>query len=185
LTPEIRLKIDSLLQNLNSSVDPQQVKWVNVSAMHVTVKFLGETPTEKIPLIQKSMDHVASRYSPIQITIEDLGCYPNKKKPRVIWVGIHEVSGVFKLLHSQLEEEMEKLDFPKEKRRFDPHLTLGRVRRHIKGLDLKDLADQIIRIPDPKIGRQLVDNLSLIKSELKPSGAVYTNLHTSALGGGE
>jgi 2'-5' RNA ligase len=185
LAPDIRHKIDSLLQKLSTSIGREQVKWVNVSGMHVTMKFLGETPADEVVLIRGSMDQIASLHSPIQITIENLGCYPNKRKPRVIWVGIREDSGALEALHSQLEQGMQELGFPKEKRRFHPHLTLGRVRRQITGAVLKDLADRIKRIPDPIIGQQYIENLSLIKSEPKPNGPVYTHLHTSTLGGGE
>jgi 2'-5' RNA ligase len=185
LKPEIQHEIDSVLQDLRVSIDQRYIRWVKWTAMHVTLKFLGESSPNKIPDIKLSMDQVVAQFSPIEIALEDLGCFPNMRRPRILWLGIKEQTGSLQRLQGQLENEMSKLGFPKEKRKFHPHLTLGRAKARLSKSDYQQFANQIGRIPPTKIGHQHIDVISLIESDLKPSGPVYTTLHKSLLGGGE
>lgn len=185
LTTEVHLAIDSLLKNLRNSIDPQSVRWVKNTAMHVTLNFLGETPPKRIPDIKHSMDQVVEQFSRFPIMIEDLGCFPNLRRPRVLWLGITERSGALQNLQMNLAREMAKLGFPLEKRKFHPHLTLGRAKKGINNSDYRNIADQINQFPVQKIGQQFVESISLIQSDLRPSGPIYTTLHTAQFGGGE
>ena len=181
LTPDILQEIDSLLQELSNSVERKIVKWVKSSSIHITLKFLGDTPSEKVPDIQKAMDEVTRKFSPFPVSIEGLGCYPNRNRPRVIWIGVVEETGTLLALHEQLERGIVALGFSKEKRAFHPHLTLGRVRRRTQNADIKSLSRYLNDLPDLAIGSQDFDNISLIKSDLQPAGPVYTKLHSSLL----
>ena len=102
-----------------------------------------------------------------------MGAFPSLKSPRVVWIGIEDQGGQLVRLQNQIEKEMANLGFEEEKRAFSPHLTLGRVRSP-RGKDelVKYLLDERERV----FGEINVDRVILFKSELKPTGAVYTVL---------
>lgn len=184
LTPEIHQEMVSLLGELSTSVGRKIVKWVKPSGVHLTLKFLGDTLPEQVPDIQKTMDEVTRKFTPFPISIEGIGCFPSRSRPRVCWIGVIEKTGVLQTLQEQLELAIVTLGFSKERRAFHPHLTLGRVRRRTQNAEIRKLARQLNEFPKLSLGKQDFDQISLVKSDLQPTGAVYTELYTSKLGGG-
>jgi 2'-5' RNA ligase len=155
---------------------------VKPSGVHLTLKFLGDTPSEQVPDIQKIMDDVTRKFTAFPISVEGIGCFPSQSRPRVIWLGVIEKTGTLQTLREQLENALAALGFSKERRAFHPHLTLGRVKRHTQNADVKNLAQHLNEYPHLAFGKQDFDQISLIKSDLLPSGAVYTKLYSSKLG---
>lgn len=116
---------------------------------------------------------VSEKYSPFSLKIKGTGYFPPKSKaPRVIWVGIEE-EGILGQLQFQVEEEMEKLGFPKEQRKFHPHLTLGRVKTFS---NLRGTLDLLEKYKDKTLGEMEVKKMTLFRSVLKPTGAEYSAL---------
>lgn len=157
------------------------VKWVMHENLHVTLKFLGKTPEDLLPKIVKLLSEVILSYKPFYITIYGVGVFPNRKYPRIIWVGIEDV-GFLKKLQEDVENAMTSIGFKKEEREFRPHLTLGRVRSQrgmaniIHELDAMQIRD---------FGGAEINKIRLMKSELRPTGTRYSCLREIPLGRGK
>lgn len=183
LTRSIKKRIEKLLLDLKSSFGARNVRWVKLSGIHLTFKFLGDTSLEQVPKIKIMMDNIAMGCAPFPFSVEGIGCFPNCKRPRVIWIGVEEKTGALQNLQGKIELAMVDLGFPEQGRSFHPHLTLGRLRNHVRKSERKNLGETISDSPSIQFGDQVLETISLIKSDLQPSGAVYTHLYTSKLRG--
>ena len=105
------------------------------------------------------------------------GGFPNLNRPRVIWVGLKKGSEELKTLSKSIDNELEKLGFQKEKRGFSPHLTIGRVKNIY---NIHEFVKKMNSV-EFKGGSFTADEILIMKSDLKPTGAVYTKLHTIKL----
>lgn len=181
LTEKIYEMLDDLIRSFSSSIGSHDVKWVRPSGIHLTLKFLGDTPEHKIIQIQHVMDEIIHGISAFPVSIQGVGCFPNCKSPRVIWVGVKETRGTLQDLQLRLENGLTKLNFPREKRTYHPHLTLGRIRRRVGNADRRAIGEKLNHIGQIDSRTQIIDEISLIRSDLKPSGAVYTHLYSSSL----
>lgn len=149
------------------------VRWVNPSGMHLTLKFLGEIRADLLHDLERETRPVFDSQKASVHRLAGLGVFPDFRKPRVVWVGCTDESKVLPPLVAKLEEALSRLGFPKEKRPFRPHLTMGRIRsnRGISGLvdGIRERAD----IAGPSFTS---DQAVLFRSILKPSGAEYSPL---------
>lgn len=149
-----------------------EVKWIIPGNLHLTLKFLGSTPEDFISNIKESLLAVVSSHVPFYIKIHTTGVFPNKKYPRVIWVGMED-SEILPKLRADVEDAMSQLGYKKEDKEFRPHLTIGRVRSQ-KGMI--NIINELENFKDKDFGTISVDNIKLMRSELKPKGAEYTCL---------
>jgi 2'-5' RNA ligase len=180
----IRRRLDEQTSLLRAQVPRNCVRWVRSSGIHLTLKFLGDIFPEQADEVGRSLDQVVSTFSPFTVTISKLGTFPTPNRPRVIWVGVHELSGSLGSLQSALELACERLGFARERRDFHPHLTLGRVKRKIASSSLRQLAEALRDLEVGDLGQISVEAVCLFRSELKPSGAEYTRLAQAFLKGG-
>jgi len=164
---EIRELIDILIKY---DVD---IKWLILENLHLTLKFLGKTPDVLIPKIKESLLNIVASYEPFYIKICRTGVFPNRKYPRVIWVGVED-SEILMKLERDIENSMEFLGYQKEDKEFKPHLTLGRVRSQ-KGI--VRIVNELDHFKGKDFGIIHIDRIKLMKSELKPKGAEYSCLH--------
>jgi 2'-5' RNA ligase len=155
------------------------VKWVTHENLHLTLKFLGNTPEILLPKIRESLINIVLSYEPFYIKIYTTGVFPNKRHPRVIWVGIED-SDILNKLKKDIEDSMVLLGYQKEEKEFNPHLTLGRVRSQ-KGI--LNLINELDNFKERDFGYVNVKSIKLIKSELKPKGAEYSCLYEIPFGG--
>jgi len=154
------------------------IKWLPPENIHLTLKFLGATPESLVARIREALLPLVSSYEPFYITIQSTGVFPSKKYPRIIWIGIVD-SDILKELRDRIEIAMSLLGFLREDKKFHPHLTLGRVRTQ-RGMI--SLMGELDLFHDKQFGSFRVDQVKLMKSELKQKGAEYTCLHTIPLG---
>ncbi len=154
------------------------IKWVIPENIHITLKFLGATPETLIGKIRESLLPIVSSYEPFYISIQSTGVFPNEKYPKVMWIGIMD-SDLLKELRDSIETTSSLLGFQKDDKEFHPHLTLGRVRDQKGMLSLKK---ELKMFRDKLFGDFLVDQVKLMKSELKPKGAEYTCIFSFPLG---
>ncbi len=152
------------------------MRWVTPDKIHLTLRFLGETENDKLSDICDIMDESTRQVEAFELTLGTLGCFPNAKRPRVIWVGFQTSSEEMTYLQRGLEEEIVKLGWKSESRSYHPHLTLGRVKK----------SPAVVRA-HLHWGREMskrrvgVSAVKLYESRLKPSGPEYALLHTSRL----
>lgn len=171
----IKQRIRSLIADLRETL--REVRWVNEDGIHITLKFLGEVDEEKAKAVAYSLEKVSSRFASMRISISHLGRFPERGSPRVFWIGAKEESGALRKLALNIEEEMEKIGFEKEKREFKPHITLGRVKRYRKaGKDFPVNWDD----REVSFGSFCAEHVFLMKSTLRPDGARYEKIGTFA-----
>ena len=155
------------------SSERRGIRWVRPGGMHLTLKFLGDIDEGKVPQIENILKRISEKYKPISLRINGTGYFPPKSKtPKVLWVAIEEVEDL-KRLQSDVEEAMESLGFPKERRTFHPHLTLGRVKAIS---DIKETLHFLEKHRDKNFGEMEVKKITFFRSVLKPTGAEYSVL---------
>jgi 2'-5' RNA ligase len=146
------------------------IKWAVPENLHMTLKFLGNTPEEGIPGINGSLFSVVSSYEPFYTRVCGTGVFPNRRHPRIIWTGIED-SEILKNLKNDIEKAMESHGYQKEYKEFTPHLTLGRVRSQ-RGM--MHMVDELDHFTTKDFGVFLVHGIKLMRSELKMKGAEYS-----------
>ena len=151
------------------------VKWVRPELMHLTLRFLGDTPLDRLPAVQAALDAVAAAHVPFDLHLTGVGCFPNPRRPRVVWVGLGGDEAALLALKAALDAALLPLGWPPEDKPFRAHLTLGRVRDDgdVRGVDW---STPVPPRPVP------VTALRLIESQLRPDGPVYTVRHAAQLG---
>jgi len=173
---ELQNNLLILKERLERQVPYRSVRWVRPEGIHLTLKFLGDVPAARIAAISQAVETACRSFEPFTCELSGLGCFPNPRRPRVLWVGVHEPSGTLKGLHKAVERELAAIGFAPENRPFSPHLTLGRVQRKAGRSDRDILGEVIARSSVGLVGRLTVSEVNVIRSELRPSGAVYTAL---------
>jgi 2'-5' RNA ligase len=163
-------------RQLEREVPPRSVRWVRPESIHLTLKFLGDTPTEKLPQIEAALAAVAQNGPACTFTVTGLGCFPNSRRPRVLWVGVQEPTGRLAALQNAIEEAVAPFGYPPEGRGFTPHLTLGRVHRRADRRDVARVGEIVATTEVGPLGEVAVHHFALIRSLLKPTGAEYTTL---------
>lgn len=148
------------------------VKWTRPGSVHLTLKFLGDIERKESESVCRATEKVARDYSKFDLQVEGIGCFGGKR-PRVLWAGCSEGSEQLKQLQSDLEQELEKFGWSKDKRSFAPHLTLCRIKSGKAGKKLKGIPDEY---EGYRLGKMAVDKLVVYESELTPEGPVYTVL---------
>jgi 2'-5' RNA ligase len=154
------------------------VKWVEPANIHLTLLFLGEVDSREVPGVCKIAAECAGRHPAFGLSVEGVGCFPNARRPRVVWVGIGAGAQPLCTIHDELEVPLEELGYRREERRYTPHVTLGRVTgdRPTDGL-----ATALAAQAAWKGGETTVRELRVMSSHLTPNGPVYTVLSKSQL----
>ncbi len=148
------------------------VKWVLAENLHITLKFLGEVSEDAVKELQRGLSSVAEKSNSFRMGLRGLGMFPDKRRPRVVWIDLIDTDEL-KKLQEMVEKATITLGFEKEDRPFSPHLTIGRVKSF---MGMGYLLTAVEAIKDKDFGNIGVDAFSLMKSDLKPSGAQYTTL---------
>jgi len=180
LSPEIRRRLESVIQQLQQRLGGVPVRWVAAKNIHVTMKFLGDVSLSNLEMLKKILQSEASSHSPFDISVGDLGAYPSIYRPRVIWAGV-EAPQELKTLQRCIEAETARLGYAPEDRPFSPHLTLGRVARHSTSQDARRISEVLGTYKVGFLGAVRVQAVHLYRSDLQPGGAVYTQLFTAPL----
>jgi 2'-5' RNA ligase len=159
------------------------VRWVPAENIHLTLKFLGDVTQPGIDMLKQSLAVEASQHNAFDLTVADLGSFPNPRQPRIIWIGLQAPPALARLQRA-IESSSAKIGYPPENKPFSPHLTIGRVREQITPAELTAIRsalapEETMRVGE--LGRMHVDALHLFKSDLQPGGAVYTCLFSAPL----
>jgi 2'-5' RNA ligase len=171
LDASLQPPIEALINKLATS--RAGVKWVAPHNIHVTLKFLGNVDENRLPDVYAACERAAVGSEPIDLEIKTLGCFPGLKRPRVVWVGIEKGQDAIKQLQKKVEQELARIGFPKEDRKFQAHLTIGRVKDQKAVGGLRPLIEEEQNVV---IGSMRVEKFSVIKSKTLPTGPVYEEL---------
>ena len=175
----IAIELDSSLQLSLQKVQnelksiPADVSWVRPANIHMTLKFLGEISMKKVKAIIEIFPQIFQDLSPFDIALKGLGVFPTIEHPKVIWVDISKGAEEIKNLAMILENALCRLGFPKERRKFTGHVTIGRV-KSLKNLDLLTQAMPNFMFQEPI--QQAVSKIVFFKSTLSSQGSIYEPL---------
>jgi 2'-5' RNA ligase len=164
------------LQSQLKMASRASVKWVDTKGIHLTLKFLGNVEASRIPTIVEAVAQARQGIAPFHLEVAGTGVFPGQKQPRVVWVGLRGDVQTLLRLQERLEAALVPLGFASESRSFTPHITLGRVRPEGQAAEKQNLAQAIISTTFEATTPLEVKAVNLIKSQLTPSGAIYTRL---------
>lgn len=142
------------------------VKWEGREKLHVTLKFLGDIDELQAGRVNSAVGKLVPDFSPFEMTIANLGGFPNLRNPRVLYIGLTENEGL-RALHERIEQELGSLGFENERRRFIPHITVGRVKNRVRFKK---------PLPMPESAGFKIGKIGIVMSELRKEGSVYTPL---------
>ena len=186
LSQELRAALAGLQQELRRRIEPEmkrdaRISWVQAPSLHLTIKFLGETDEQIIDPLQAALEQALRTRIAVNVPLERLGAFPRLQSPRVLWVGpsedwergseAHRIADI----HGTIEQTCDGFGFLRETRPFSPHLTLARIRAGERQVGIA-LAKSGILDRSRSLGALAMGSVALIKSELKPTGSVYTKL---------
>jgi RNA 2',3'-cyclic 3'-phosphodiesterase len=150
-----------------------EASWPRPEGIHLTLKFMGDVPEEKIAEILKELRQAVEGTAPFRLEVGGVGAFPGLKNARVAWIGLSGETESLARLQVAVEHAMVRIGMAREDRKFTPHLTLGRI-KYIRSRD--KWLEAVEEVKDIKLAGFDVVSISLMKSELKPSGAVYAEM---------
>lgn len=159
-----------------------RVKWAEREQLHLTLRFLGEVDAARVDALRGALADAVRGVEPFRLVLAGLGVFPPRGAPRVVWAGVSFGAERLAELTARVEERLAEAGFPREARRFSPHVTLGRVREGESGrASLAALA----RVAARPFGSVEVLDAVLLQSVLGSAGATHTELLRVGLGGGD
>ena len=180
LPAELQNRIGQAISNLQQHAG-HAVRWVSTQNIHLTIKFLGNVSPSNLDALTTVLSSESVRHKGFEIRVGGLGAFPNKLRPRVVWVGVQAPVQLIELQHG-IDREINRLGYPGEERDFSPHLTLGRVSQHASPQEVKQIAEALSISSIGDLGSVHVDSIRLFRSDLQPGGAIYTPLLSAPLG---
>jgi 2'-5' RNA ligase len=180
---ELPLEIKNVVARISEELRQSTLnaKWVKVDNIHLTLVFMGNIETEDIPAIARGVKEVCQAFGPFDLSLKGIGCFPNRRNPRVLWLGLDGDLEPMSDFRDALQGHLTGFGIREEKRKFKPHLTLGRFRKP-KKMDSKE--DQLLsKYEDLSSSVCSLKELILFKSDLKPTGAVYSKVEAWPLTG--
>ncbi len=178
IPPATQQKLAEIIQTLQKSISPNTIRWVKAENIHLTLKFLGDVSIANIHFLEEILLTESAKFKPFEMSIGELGAFPNPKRARVLWVHVAAPQELL-ILQREIEAQTVHLGYSAEDRPFTPHLTLGRVNRNVTIENLNQITQVIQQNPIGFIDVVQVNALKLYQSELKPSGSIYTCLYSA------
>ena len=165
----VKMALGDVCERLKLAFPQGAVRWVHPDKMHLTLRFLGETAVSTLPDIMTQLDQLKPQ--PIHLQLTQLGCFPSKDNPRVLWAGLSGEMGQLIHLKQTIDQKLVGLGWPLETRKYNPHLTVGRVKdkREVAKIGWRNEIEQVYF---------RVTAVQLIQSELQRSAPIYTTLHS-------
>jgi 2'-5' RNA ligase len=170
LPPSVRKRLKDHIDRLRSALPDGRASWSREENLHLTLKFLGETPVPRVEALSQATKRVASEAHPCELIVRGCGAFPPRGQPRVLWVGIEDLSGQLGKLQQTLEDECAQADFAREQRPFHPHLTIARLRKPHGSRQLAALHEEI-GFEAETVGASA---LAVVRSELRSEGSRHT-----------
>jgi 2'-5' RNA ligase len=168
-------------QNTLKAGNPSWLKWVSPDSIHLTLKFLGDITRAKIEEITTAITDASNSIGPFSLKLGGLGVFPNLKRIQVVWVGLSGDLDKLSKLQKQVEDNMAILGYPEEGREFTPHLTIARVRFQPLPAELQKFTQLLTSTKFDGVYQIEVKAVNLMRSQLTPQGAIYSQLSSAAL----
>lgn len=170
---QAKAKLGSIVKELRRL--PSDLKWVDEQNVHLTIQFLGNVPETLVSAIVDNLNCSVAGIAPFKINLGGVGVFRSVERPRVLWMGISGDTAALARLHAEVQEGLGQLGFEPERRRFSPHLTLGRVRSPLGFSAIIERAKELVA-KKGELGLINVASIELMLSELSSRGPKYTVL---------
>ena len=180
LPEKLKTELEELVSRLKSE-SRTGVKWVNPQSIHVTLKFLGDVPVDRLDEITGALKDALHGIKPFRLTVAGLGVFPNPQRVRVAWVGVSGKMDALERLQQRVDSELALLGFATESRKFTPHLTLARVGERVSPIERQGFGQVIEKTPFEASNNIRVKAVHLIRSQLTSHGAIYSRIGTVEL----
>ena len=180
LPEDVRESLGRLQSDLRRH-DLPSLRWTRPEGVHLTLKFLGETPTSSLPAIEAALARAVRGAQPFRLALGAPGTFGNRRGPRVLWVDVEGDVKPLQQLQAAVERELAAAGFAPEERGFSPHLTLARVPQPPPPGLAERISRALAAVAAPR-GEIEVTELLLMRSKLQPSGAVYSRVAAFPLG---
>jgi 2'-5' RNA ligase len=168
LPQEIVYRLERLLMLLRPEA---LIKWSPLDNLHITTKFIGEWPESRLNQLHDVLLALAPR-APFEVTIRDLGWFPNERSPRVLWAGVHAGDGLRELAH-ETQEALAELGIQRELRDYSPHLTLARIKSPVP---LQSLRQRVAELQPAGFGSFWASHFALFRSDPGSNASIYRKL---------
>ncbi len=168
---KVRRNLSLLCANLSKA--GADVRWVDADIIHLTLKFLGEVHERRISEVCDAVKRITAATKNFRFSVEGLGVFPQKGSPRVVWCGVREESGALEKLQAELSENLRDYAQKDDRKKFVPHLTIGRVRG---ARNAAELLEAVGKRRSLRLGTQSAGSVILMMSELKRGGPIHTPL---------
>jgi 2'-5' RNA ligase len=165
---EVKADIAKVQEGLRTT--NADVRWESSEKFHITLKFLGNVDEPRLNSLADRLQEAFGAFASFNMTYQGVSCFPNQHHPRVIWIDAENEDGTLSRIQETIEEVAEEMAFQREERQFHPHITIGRVKgsRNLKAL-VSELGNASFNAH-----AAIIKDVLLMKSDLKPSGSVYT-----------
>jgi RNA 2',3'-cyclic 3'-phosphodiesterase len=177
----VRGEIIRVQQELQPLVPRNVARWSRPDQFHLTLRFLGDVPTDCVEDLKKSVGAVCRNAGSLSLRAEGVGFFPNSRSPRVVWVGINDGAGRLVDLQQQIETAVGPFSAEPGEKNFTGHVTLGRL-KNPRPADTRDLAARAQSLEKRLFGEWTAREIEIIRSELSPAGARHTPLASFRLG---
>ena len=172
----IQNQLARIQETLRSQI--QKASWVKPGNIHLTLKFLGDVDPHDLETVGEAIEGVARRHRSFVLRIGGLGAFPNLARPRVMWAGVKVGGERVIALAQDINVALSDCGFPLDTKRFNPHLTIARLKERI---DLRPYTNQYRQYDRIQGAEMSVDSISLVQSQLQPAGAIYSTLQSHSL----
>jgi 2'-5' RNA ligase len=180
LSPEIQHRLDEVASTFRGQLPKIPIRWVPALNIHLTLKFLGDVSLSNLNILTDMIQAEISTHRQFDISVGGSGAFPNIHQPRIIWIGV-EAPPELASIQNGIEATTGRLGYSREERAFSPHLTLGRVSRNASSQDIKAISKALDTTRIGFLGATCVEKVHLYRSDLRPTGAVYTQIFSSSL----
>jgi 2'-5' RNA ligase len=174
LPEEVREALHRLQSDLRQR-ELSGLRWVRPEGVHLTLKFLGETPAERVPAIEGALATALLGTEPFRLALGAPGTFGGRRGPRVVWLDITGDVQRLRGLQAAVEGAMVGVGFAPEERQYSPHLTLARVPQPPRPGTAERVSRALEAVEPPRVEFE-VREIVLIRSRLQPGGAVYERL---------
>lgn len=175
---EAVLRVQRELQALAPS---PLIRWAKPEQFHLTLRFLGDVPTDRIGALEKSLRAACAGVAPLHLRAQGVGFFPNARRPRVIWVGIHDREDSLSIFQKRVEVAVQPYTMEQREDRFAGHITLGRIKLHNR-FNVRLLRNNFESIETRFFGEWTAGEIEIFRSELLPAGSRYASLAACPLG---
>jgi 2'-5' RNA ligase len=184
LPAEVLKALAEVQRHFAAADQGRAIRWTPIDHTHLTLKFLGEASAAQVDEIAAALRAATadSQVGPFTLRMAGVGAFPDTRRPRVIWAGLEGDTTALHALQEAVERTISPLGFPTEPRPFSPHLTIGRARREADASALLAIGAKVAAYKGGSGATWAVKTCALMRSDLRPSGVVYSMVMQAALG---